>query len=173
MIHRHDLEAEQHRAQKQQPVAALDAAKAVLHAQQVQPHHGNGHAHPQLCAALTAQKQAEHRHQHHIHGGQKARLCGGGVQRDAQLLRRAGQKQQRAAHKPGFQQQLALGRRFGLAVRFALPVVQGVKRLDRGQQHQHRHPAAPRQKGERAHAGTGALRHKGCAPDQGAQHQQH
>ena len=97
----------------------------------------------------------------------------GGIRGAAQLLRRAGQKQQRAAHKPGFQQQLALCRRFGLAVRPALPVAQGVKCLDRGDQHQNRHPAAPCQKGERAHAGAGALRHKGCAPDQGAQHQQH
>ena len=172
MVHRHDLETEQHGAQQQHHVAAFHAAKAVLHAQQIQPAHRNGHAEPQLGAAAAAQCQPEDGHQHHIHRREEACFGRGGVQCQAELLGSRRHKQQRAAHKAGPAQAAALLRRFRCPSGAGAALTHQVKHLDRGQQHQHRQPAAPGQKAAGSHAGTGALGHEGRAPDKRAQQQQ-
>ena len=170
VVHRNDLEAEQHRTAQQEPVAGLDAAKAVFHAQQIQAQHGYHHAHPQLRTALPAQKQAEHRHQHHVHGGQEASLCRGRIDGNADLLCSGSSKQKGAAHKACRQQLFLLGSSFGLCIGAAF-AADGIKHHHRGDQHQYSQPAAPGQKAVGSHAGTGALGHKGCAPNKGAQQQ--
>ena len=86
VVHRHDLKAEQHGAGKQDPIAGLNAAKAVFHAEQIEPAHGDDHAQPEPGTAPPPQKQPEYRHQHHIHGGQETGLGRGRVERDADLL---------------------------------------------------------------------------------------
>ena len=82
-----------------------------------------------------------------------------------------GRKQQGAAAKPRRQQKPAVGRGFGPAIGCAVPAVEGIKGADGGQQHQHRQPAAPGQKGISPHAGACALGHERRAPDKGAEHQ--
>ena len=171
MIHRHDLETEQHGAAQQDPVAGLDAAETVLHAQQPEPAHGDDHAQPEPGIAPPPQKQAEHRHQHHIHGGEETGLCRGGVQGDADLLGGGGRKQQGAAAETGGQQVLAVGGGFGPAIGSALPAAECVKGINGGHQHQNGQPAASGQKGISPHAGACALGHEGRAPDKGAEHQ--
>ena len=121
---------------------------------------------------LPAQEQAEHRHQHHIHGGQKTGLGRGRVQRDADLLGRTGREQKGAADHPGGQQLLFFFRSPGPAVRAALAAAHRIKHGHCGQQHQHRQPAASGQKSIGPQPRTGALGHKGRAPDEGAEQQQ-
>ena len=171
MVHGHDLKAEQHGTAQQDIIAHLDAAKAVLHAEQVQPANRDDHAQPEPRIAVPPQKQPEHRDQNDVHRRQEAGLCGGGVQGDADLLGCAGREEQRAAGKPCDQELLALCGRFRPTGSAALPLAKRVKGKDGGDQHQHRQPAAPCQKRISTHPGTGALCHKGCAPDKGTEHQ--
>ena len=167
----HDLEAEQHRAGEQDPVAGLDAAEAVLHAEQVKAHHGDDHAGPELGAALPAQKQAEHRHQHDVHGRQEARLGRGGVDGDADLLGRRGCEQKGAADEARRQQSHPLRLFLGPAVGRALLFAQGIKGGHGREQHEDSQPAPPREEGIGPHAGACALGHERRAPDEGAEHQ--
>ena len=171
VVHRYNLKAEQHGAGKQDPIAGLNAAKAVFHAEQVEPAHGDDHAQPEPGTAPPPQKQPEYRHQHHIHGGQETSLGRGRVERDADLLGSGGRKQQGAAAKPRRQQMSAVGRGFGPAIGCAVPAVESIEGADGRQQHQHRQPAAPGQKGISPHAGACALGHERRAPDKGAEHQ--
>ena len=113
----------------------------------------------------------KHRHQNNVHRRQEARLCGGGVDGDADLLGRAGRKQKGAADQARDQKRFALGVGGGPAEGNALLAVHGVKRPHRGQQHDHGQPAPPGQKRIGSHAGTRALGHESRAPDKGAEHQ--
>ena len=79
----HDLEAEEHGAAEQDPVAGFDAAKAVLHAEQIQPTHGDDHAQPEPGTAPPPHEQPEHRHHHNVHRRQERGLGRGRVQRNA------------------------------------------------------------------------------------------
>ena len=172
VVHRHDLEAEQHGAAQQQPVAELHAAKAVFHAEQVEPGHRDDHAHPEPRAVPPPQCQPEHRHQHHIHGSEETGLGRGGVEDDAHLLGCRGKEEERAADDACGQQGLAVLFGLGPAVGGTCPAVERVKHIHGGNQHQHSQPAAPGQERIGSHAGAGALCHEREAPDKGAEHQQ-
>ena len=167
----HDLEAEEHGAAEQDPVAGFDAAKAVLHAEQIQPAHGDDHAQPEPGTAPPPHEQPEHRHHHDVHRRQERGLGRGRVQRNADLLGRAGRKQKGAADKARCSQRFAVGSGLRPAGGFAPAAAKGVKGVNGGQEHQHGQPAPPGQKGIGPHAGACALGHKGRAPDQGAEHQ--
>ena len=86
------------------------------------------------------------------------------------LLCSGSSKQKGAAHKACRQQLFLLGSSFGLCIGAAF-AADGIKHHHRGDQHQYSQPAAPGQKAVGSHAGTGALGHKGCAPNKGAQQQ--
>ena len=106
MVDGHDLEAEQHGAAEKYPVAGLNAAEAALHAEHIQARHGDDHADPELSAALPAQKEAEHRHHHNVHGRQERGLGRGRVDGDADLLSRRGRKQEGAALQKKFTEKI-------------------------------------------------------------------
>ena len=171
MVDQHNLQREQRRAEQQLPLAAGQAQGiAARQAEQIQPHHTDHHAAPQLDAGAAAKKDTRDRHQHHIERRHKPGLgCAGGA--NAHLLRRRRRKQRRTAENTALDQYLFVlpEPRLGGGVRPA----HLAQHSHQPQQERTGQPAAARQKRVRPHVvAADALRDESCAPDKCAAHQQ-
>ena len=170
MIHQHNLERKQQRAEQQHPFAAGQGQGIVpRQAQQVKPRQADAGADSQFDPRPPPKEHPQQRYQHHIQRRQKARLGRAGGA-NADLLCRRSRKQRNAAEHTAPQQHPAVDPERNTGIRFA--------GLAAAQQNQHDQkcagqPAAGRQKGIRPHiAAAHTLRHKGCAPDQRPQQKQ-
>lgn len=98
MVDDQDVHGKAHRAHEHEQVARGEP-EAALDAQQVQRHDRQRDRDPHRQADLAFQKQAEHRHEHHVQRREKARLSGIRPGGDAGLLEVRGDGQRRAAAK--------------------------------------------------------------------------
>ena len=108
VVNNQDVHGEAYSTYQHQQVAG-GQGEAALDTQQVQRAHGQGHGDPHRQADLPAEEQAEHRHQHHIQGGDEPGLAAVGTGHQARLLEVGGNCQHCAAAEAAQPQLPALG----------------------------------------------------------------
>ena len=168
MVDHQNVNGEAQGAHQHQQIAGSQR-EVTLDAQQIQRDHRQHHGDPCGQIDLPLEEQAEHRHQHHIQGGDEARLTGVCTGGKTRLLEVGGHRQRRTAADTA-EPHLAVG---GLALdggQAGLVLVDGVKNDDQHQQRHHRDIGADGVEGKGVD-GVGAqiLRHKSGAPDEGGQ----
>ena len=100
LVHQRDLYCETKSTAQQEQITLVDLCDTDA-AQQIETGNGNGYADPGRNGNPLPKEQAQYRHQHNVHGGNKACLTGGGIL-DAQLLQAACNEQGYAADDAGF-----------------------------------------------------------------------
>ena len=156
------------RAHEHEQVAGGEP-EAALDAQQVERHNRQRDRDPHRQADLAFQKQAEHRHEHHIQRREKARLSGIRPGGDAGLLEVRGDGQRRAAAKAAEPELFASGAFFRLRGLRAV-LARGIQHRDEHQQREHGDEITHGVERERAdRVGADVLRDEGGAPDERGQ----
>ena len=98
MINDQNMDCEGKCAGNNKAVAERELEFTLLHAQKVKSCHGQNHRRPNIEARASADKDANHGHEHDVQTRQKAGLADRCVQQP-ELLQRLGNKKRRAAAK--------------------------------------------------------------------------
>ena len=168
MVDDQNVHGKAHRAHEHEQVAGGEP-EAALDAQQVERHDRQRDRDPHRQADLAFQKQAEHRHEHHIQRREKARLSGVRPGGNAGLLEVRGDGQRRAAAKAAEPELSAPGAFFRLRGLRAV-LTRGMQHCNEHQQREHGDEIAHGVERERAdRIGADVLRDEGGAPDERGQ----